>query len=98
MQSTTVLVVDEDPAIVWRVCDPAGFVTLQATRGDAAIKVIERHPPSVIITSGGREALTFIAEARVAAPSALLIVTGDPTDLTALDAGADIVLPTPLAE
>ena len=98
MQPTTILVVDEDPAVVWRVCDPAGFVTLQATRGDPAITAIERQPPSVIITSGGRGALTWIAEARVAAPDALIIVTGDDTDLTALDAGADIILASPLAE
>lgn len=95
---TTVLVVDHDPNVVWRVCDPAGFVTVQAARGEAAFAVVQHQQPSVIVVTGGRDALGWIAEARVAAPRTLIIVVGDESDLTALDAGADIIIPPPLDE
>ena len=91
-----VLVIDQDdnPGVIGRVCDAEGFSLLRARDAAGALSLAEQHAPAAIITPRAlpdRDGLVLIAELRHAAPAALIIVIGDPQDLTVLDAGADAV-------
>jgi DNA-binding response OmpR family regulator len=97
MKPTTIVLVEHDEdalAVLRRVCDLPGFLVAHAADADAAMRYIERHQAAAVILPQRLtpEPLAWIAQARQAAPDALIIVTGDDLDFAVLDAGADLVL------
>ncbi len=98
------LVVDSDEAshaLIRRLCDGIGGQVHRAVGAGTAMPVVQRHHPSVVITSRAVpdcDGLIWIAQLRLALPSALIAAICETRELAAMDAGADLVLLRPLDE
>jgi CheY-like chemotaxis protein len=95
-----ILVVDDEPdlrRLLRRTFERAGFEVAEAGHGAAALAVVHRSPPDLVVTDmmmpvmGGAELIRRLRADPVAAQIPILAVTGD----AQLAGGADAVLSKP---
>jgi DNA-binding response OmpR family regulator len=104
MDARTVLVVEDDASIrglVVEILNDAGFVVLQADRGDAGLLLAEEHTPAVVLVNHGLPDMTGLdllerlrcRESTRRIP--VVLVSGRAQQLPNGAAGAERVIPMP---
>lgn len=98
----TVLVVDDDPHLVFattEVLNDAGYKTISARDGHAAIQAISRHAPDLIVLDlnmpyvDGLEVLEWLKDRSLKIPT--IVATTDDDRWTAAELGVVSRLPKP---
>src|SRR5438270_9022250 len=103
---STILVVDDEPIVrevVVRYLERDGFRTLEAASGDEAQRLLERHPPSLVVLDvmlpgiDGLELCRWI-RSQSDLPIVMLTARGEETDrIVGLELGADDYLTKPFS-
>jgi two-component system KDP operon response regulator KdpE len=105
-RARTVLVADDDPAILRVLCaelEAAGYEALAARDGAEALAVADRTPPDVIVTDLAmprRDGFAVIAGVRRSAQTPIIVLSvrgGESDKVRALDLGADDYVTKPVS-
>ena len=102
----TVLVVDDDPAILKVLCaelDAAGYQTMPAADGAEALMIADNTTPDVIVTDLAmprRDGFAVIAGVRRTSQTPIIVLSvrgGESDKVRALDLGADDYVTKPVS-
>src|SRR5919198_6773805 len=103
---TTVLVVDEEPIVrevVVRYLEREGYRTLEASDGNQARELVERHSPSLVVLDvmlPGTDGLSLCRwiRSRSSLPVIMVTARGEETDrIVGLELGADDYVTKPFS-